>query len=188
MYINGGKFKQRIDHSFNVLNKINNNTYDQRSSLGSRYRLQKAGVNLIKENPFFGVGTADQFSMLRNNPNNKNNPIQHLLDVHNQYIDILMQFGIVGFLIYFNLIYRTTKFKAITQERNTIKNLVMISMLWTGFWATFSYFLPVFFTALIIITTANKKILANEIKCMTSKELILYILVAIFCYNYEQLQ
>ncbi len=188
MYLNGGKFKERIDHSLNVIHKIKNNTYDNKSSLGTRYELQKAGLQLIKENPFFGVGTADQLSELRNNPDNKNNPIQGLLDVHNQYIDILMQFGIIGFLVYLNFIYTVIKFKPIDKNRNTIKNITLIAMLWSGFTEVFTYFYPVFFTALFVATTGNKKILKNDIKSPTSKEVVIYITIAILSYAYEQLQ
>ena len=189
MYLNGGLFKKRVDLSIRVIKDIQHTkTYDINTSVGQRYEMTMAGIELIKKHPIFGVGTADQLSSLRDDPNNKNNIIQKRLDIHNQYLDILMQFGLIGFLIYLYYLYKIIKFKPLDDERSTIKNITMIAMIWTGFWGTFTYFLPVFFSAMIIISSANKKILNNNLKQTTLKEFYFYILLAILSYTYEQLQ
>jgi len=99
-----------------------------------------------------------------------------------------MQFGIIGFLFYLNLLYQIFKFKSDIEEQNQIKTLTLITMIITGFFAGFWYFIPILFTMLIIITTANKHIIKKQIKPVDKKIFILYFLFILFIYAFGQVQ
>lgn len=188
MYNTGGLFQHRVDESVNVLQQINDKTYDMKTSVGKRLHLAECGLESIPKHFFFGVGTGDQQSYLRNNPDNKNHIIQTTRDVHNQYIDIFLQFGLVGFLFYLNLIYQVFKFKPNDEIKDTVKLLTIVAMSYTGFLASFWYFLPVFFTSLIIISTANKDIITTKIESSNLKLIFLYSSMILISYTVEKLQ
>ncbi|ENM5834612.1 O-antigen ligase family protein [Vibrio metoecus] len=68
------------------------------SSIGIRLDLWMYGVDIIAQNPFFGVGDSDlQDSLSR--MTNRGAAIQPHL--HNQYLDFLARYGIVGTLVIF---------------------------------------------------------------------------------------
>ncbi|MEW6108484.1 MAG: O-antigen ligase family protein [Nitrospirota bacterium] len=91
--------------------------------LGHRAIAAKAAIEVIKENPFFGVGVGDIQAEL-----NKELPDAAFADmnVHNQYLHELMTYGFVGFTI-FTAIFVMGFYKAITQ-RDLFFALFLISL------------------------------------------------------------
>jgi len=98
------------------------------SSSGTRVGLALYSIPIIKENFFFGVGTANHIPKVKqyvessidlNNPDDYKN-YQEMFRVfssglgaslHNHYIDVIVQFGIIGLIILVNLFYQVYKFK-----------------------------------------------------------------------------
>ncbi|KQA17172.1 O-antigen ligase family protein [Vibrio metoecus] len=68
------------------------------SSIGIRLDLWMYGVDIIAQNPFFGVGDSDLRDSL-SRMTNRGAAIQPHL--HNQYLDFLARYGIVGTLVIF---------------------------------------------------------------------------------------
>jgi O-antigen ligase len=188
MYQLSGLFQQRINLTLDALYTINDTAHNIDGSFSERFLMAKAGIEAIPDNFLLGVGTGDQRLILRSKPNNINNPIQHHRDVHNQYIDIFIQFGFIGFLVYLNLFYQITKVKIEDQEKESLKKLFLLAIIYTGFFGSFWYFLPVLFTILIIISTANKNIITATIEASNNKVIIGYILMIILSYTIEKLQ
>lgn len=185
MYEAGGLFKTRVDQTMNSITTITtvndfSNTAD--GSFNEKYQKAQAAIRLISENFFFGVGTGDQVSELRSKPENIHNPIQRYRDVHDQYLDIFMQFGLIGFSFYLYLLYKIYRFKARDEEKNIVKTIALLAMIFSGFLASFWYFLPVLFTTLIVITSANKNILTNEVKQADTMLIFKYSLLIVLSY------
>jgi len=68
-------------------------------SITQRIEFAKAGFNIFKNNPIFGVGTgdvADEFKKYYESTNSRLD-VNHRLRSHNQYLTFLLTFGIVGF-------------------------------------------------------------------------------------------
>lgn len=185
MYDAGGLFKLRVDQTINALTTITTvNDFSKTAdiSFNEKYQKAQASIRLISEHFFFGVGTGDQLSELRSKPENIHNPIQWNRDVHDQYLDIFMQFGLIGFSFYLYLLYKIYKFQILDEEKNIVKTVVLIAMIFSGFLASFWYFLPVLFTTLIVITSANKNILTNEVKQADTMLIFKYSLLIVLSY------
>jgi hypothetical protein len=70
-------------------------------SLSQRIELWKNAVIAIKENWLFGVGTGDPEKKLNDKLIERDSKLKNsLLHCHNQYLSILLTFGVIGFLIF----------------------------------------------------------------------------------------
>ena len=79
-------------------NKTEGSNYD---SYFARTNIWKPGVEAIKENIWFGVGTGDD-QMEMDKKFIKYNYLMgvQLFNMHNQYFQVLLNFGIFGFIIF----------------------------------------------------------------------------------------
>lgn len=69
-------------------------------SLAQRIEFGKAAITIIKEHPFFGVGTGNwkqAFVDAYNENHSKLEPVQYGSS-HNQYLNYMVKFGVIGFL------------------------------------------------------------------------------------------
>ncbi len=105
-YNNLGKTKQRVDNATETLKsgniKINNNSTE------SRYFLIESGLTVVKQYPIFGVGTGDAMDELIKVYKQKG--YEHLfakeLNPHNQYLQLAVECGISGLLMFLFLMLR----------------------------------------------------------------------------------
>ena len=77
-------------------------------SVMQRFEYWKAALNIIKENPFLGVGTGDLVIAYKEQYEKMNSPLTENFRrrAHNQYLSITVGFGIFGFLWFlFSLFY-----------------------------------------------------------------------------------
>ncbi len=191
MYKFGGIFQHRIDNTINAIVSMktaNNLSSTSDYSFNDKILKAKASIQLISENFLFGVGTGDQLSELRSKPENINNPIQKYRDVHNQYLDIFMQFGVIGFAFYIYLLYKIARYRIADQEQNALKTVALIAMIFVGFLGSFWYFLPILFTMLIIISTTDKNIITDKVEQPSSKVIFGYISMILLSYTIGILQ
>lgn len=101
-------------------------------SLFQRLELWKTSGSIIKSNWLFGVGTGDVPDVFRQTLKDENSPLQDTkLRSHNQYLSLLIAFGVVGFLLcLFSFIYPFVKSKLIFDYFCTIFLIVfLMSML-----------------------------------------------------------
>ena len=92
---------------------------DYASSFGVRIGLHKYAYDIIKENPFFGVGTGDHLKEVGNIVNNskdkENKMITNIFHsgdgggLHSDYLDFIVQFGIIGLFAFLNIFYQLYK-------------------------------------------------------------------------------
>lgn len=97
-------------------------------SLAQRFEYTKAAASIIKENIWFGVGTGNWKSAYREfyiETNSQMAPARYG-NVHNQYLNYMVKFGIIGLLlILFAIIYPVIKTKA---YRNQLFVLFLVIM------------------------------------------------------------
>jgi len=110
-------------------------------------------------------------------------------NVHNQYLEILMQFGVVGFFIYLYFLYGIYKYTPETKEKQILKSITLINMILTGFLAYFWFFLTALYGMLITISTNKNTILpASYNTALTPKIVKNYFYFTIFTYFYGLVQ
>ena len=102
-------------------------------SFSQRIEFSKAAISIIKENLWFGVGTGnwkDEFRYTYEK-NSSNLKAELYASAHNQYLNYLVKFGIVGFLlIMFFLIYPVIKTGS---YRDTLFLIFLIFMFFANF-------------------------------------------------------
>jgi len=84
--------------SSNVKDRINKTDIKTDYSLTSRLEMYKLGLKLIKEKPIFGHTPKAAIHRQEN--------INNLPHFHNIYLDILVDFGFIGFILFLVIIYR----------------------------------------------------------------------------------
>lgn len=116
---------------------------DYTKSMAARIGVAKYSLDVISENLFFGVGTGGHSFEVRKKIDesdlkiNSNQSYQVIRDtlmsgeeatLHNTFLQVLVQFGIVGFMIYLNIFYQISKYISATIN---IKSCLLITMLVT---------------------------------------------------------
>ncbi|UXC28845.1 O-antigen ligase family protein [Aliarcobacter butzleri] len=128
-YTNISNFKNRTNQAIEnikfIFDEQNYNT-----SEGIRYGFYVFSLKILNENPFFGVGTGDHINYIKKeieeseykNPE----PMLKILNLgkgttlHSDYLDILVQFGIIGLLIFMNIFYQILRYD---QKNKDLKSL-----------------------------------------------------------------
>jgi O-antigen ligase len=107
-------FNSRIqDIKNDVQSVINNSNYN--TSIGARVGFWIVSKELIKENPLFGTGIANNINKkneyITNNNLDKFSFVKELIHFHNNLLEIITQFGIIGFGIFLYIIIAISRIK-----------------------------------------------------------------------------
>lgn len=81
--------------------RVNNTNITKDQSLSDRIKLYKFALELIKEKPIFGY--APKIGI------NKHIELKHLNVFHNIYLNIIVDFGIIGFILFIYIFYNIFK-------------------------------------------------------------------------------
>jgi O-antigen ligase len=75
-------------------------------SFSQRIEYARAALSIIKENPWFGVGTGNWKQEFKNTyqKNTPNLKEEFYASAHNQYLNYMVKFGVVGFIAIFALL------------------------------------------------------------------------------------
>ncbi len=105
------------------------------TSLGVRVGNWYYSLEIIPKNFFFGVGDGDQIVAFMNKVKQDNSPYKNVLfhdlqnGIHSELMDILVKFGIIGFLIYLNIYFQLYKLKPKEQIFDILKILLVVIFL-----------------------------------------------------------
>lgn len=127
-YIISDTFKTRVQSGISDIQKIQNHNYD--TSWGIRIVYWMITYDILKENPFFGVGVGDYEQALKKKLELNNYPISESTQdfmlkyhAHNQYLMVIIQIGLLGLLLLFNIVYQLYRMKI---EDDEIKKLSLL--------------------------------------------------------------
>lgn len=84
---------------------------DFRSSLGQRVGFWVYSTKVIEDNFWFGVGTGDGMDEVFARVLPKDEIVKSINHEHNQYISVMLQFGIIGLLVFLNIFYQIYRCK-----------------------------------------------------------------------------
>lgn len=121
---------------YNQLNNaIVNNEFT--GSTGIRIAWDIIGTKIFLQHPILGVGTFNHLDLAMQKmqalklQTNQNKIMPQMQTLHNEYLDHMIQFGIVGLLILLNIFYSIYKDKAKGEEFQVLKiSLLTIFMLY----------------------------------------------------------
>ena len=169
-------FKERINYTINTIEKLNNNHLDFSTSFGARLGMWYYSSDVIKNNFLFGVGTGDHIDAIKQNIKINNAHYEVIKHPHNQFISILLQFGIIGLIIFLNIFYQTFIYNYISNYNRNIAFLttisIIISFLIEG--DLVKFYLP-FWILFISISITNKEY--SSIPNINNFSILKYILI-----------
>lgn len=137
-YLNLDTFKERTHQAKNNIEKIITKK-DFTTSEGIRAGFWFYSLELLNENPFFGTGTGDHINYVKNkiieskyyNPK----PMLNILEggtntgLHADYLDIFVQFGLIGLLIFLNIFYQIIRYKTENEHLKALQVILVVVML-----------------------------------------------------------
>ncbi|MCR8711241.1 O-antigen ligase family protein [Aliarcobacter butzleri] len=92
--------KSRFERGYLELEKVlTEKKYE--GSWGTRAYMYVTGLKIIEKNLFFGVGTGDSKDSYRFIASKENSPYAWYSHMHNQHIELLSRYGIIGYLFLF---------------------------------------------------------------------------------------
>ncbi len=182
-YMASPTFKARINQSMQSVEKVvSEGNYN--SSIGIRLAILLHGKDSLARNWLMGAGTGDHTQMIIEDIQ-KNDPelssvISSLQHPHNEYLSALLQFGIIGLLVFLNILYQLFRYKpGGKSSRDTLK-IIGVAVLVFSMIDVFVLALGAMFTALTLATLnlANFPNMAVY-KKMDGRQLLLYASIVI---------
>jgi O-antigen ligase len=125
-------FQKRMDSSLQSLTKILEGNYN--SSWGKRVHILIVAKDLVRENPIFGIGMGNAkvefLEKAKEYPQNRDFFLE-AAHLHNGYMQILVEVGIIGLLLFFFFIY--TLLRARMKRDDYILLVMVITIYLIGF-------------------------------------------------------
>lgn len=144
-------FKHKVIQSEKNINLLLNKNPNFNTSLGARVGMAYYVTNILKEHPILGVGTGDAMDEMYKVTPKKYHTIHHLEHIHNQFLQVLLSLGIVGFLIYLNIFYNIFKYK---NDEKDLRFIMIFSTLAIAFGTMTTEFNLRFFMPLWVVMLA----------------------------------
>ncbi len=133
-YLISEKFQQRLHLAQKDVSKIFNGQLD--GSWGGRVAMYIVAADIIKENPLLGVGVGDYKDAAREAMQKDDHglPERIILGLpkthfHNQYVNVLVQGGIVGLILMLMIFYQFTRLSISDPELKELSLLIVVVML-----------------------------------------------------------
>lgn len=161
LYSFSDTINKRINGSItNFRDVIKSEKYFENRSTGQRIGLTIYGMEVAKDHLLFGTGTGDFMDLLREKIPEEQKKLKTIAKPHNVYVQIVMQHGIIGVILFLYLIYSICSYKNIIQEKKDIMIIITIAslvfMLGGMLYGTFELpLIIVFITAMIVNKQQN---------------------------------
>ena len=137
-YLNLDTFKERTHQAKNNIEKIITKK-DFTTSEGIRAGFWFYSFDILKENPLFGAGTGDHINYIKQkiieSKYDKQEPMLYILGagkgagLHADYLDIFVQFGLIGLLIFLNIFYQIIRYKTENEHLKALQVILVVVML-----------------------------------------------------------
>lgn len=141
-YLSSDLFKARVMEATNDIQMISEGKLA--TSLGARAGFYIYSYDVIKQHFIFGVGTGDhiaavgqQIFLKESDPNNIEGILcnirsGHNASLHSEYLDSLVQFGIIGLLVFLNIFYQIYRYPQSNDLLKMIQFLTISVMLFVS--------------------------------------------------------
>lgn len=169
---------QLIYEAKGIYNSIKSDNY--MTSMGIRIGIAKYSFEVISDNLFFGIGTGDHSFAVKerieqsNLKENSKESYSYLLDtlvtgkdatLHNAFLQVLVQFGVIGFLVFLNIFYQISKYIKNSTDINScllLSILVIVLLRFnTGWDFQFGNLGQLFIISVVILSINVKKRIIN---------------------------
>lgn len=162
-----GKAQQRISLGINDVQGyiFSDNPY---TSIGARLHMWNSSLSAISDSPLIGHGIGSYPIVIEKVFDDAKMCSIGCLHPHNQYIFYLLEFGIIGFLIFFTFLATTIFQTKLYNKKTSLSTAVLLIFIVSGFFESTLWYRGFFYLfapliALVIIQNSKLK-LSNSIK------------------------
>jgi O-antigen ligase len=151
-------FKSRIDLTMHTFEQIYTDS-NYNNSIGIRIQNYKYAFDLIAEKPFLGYGIGQNVKVLSESMKTDEATIAKIISNHSttdsQYLDILLQFGVIGFMIFINIFFQLVRYQYQDEYQKRVAILFVTLFLIYAIQANFMHFynatslLLIFFSSIL---------------------------------------
>lgn len=146
------------------------------SSVGARVAMGKMAIEAIKDRPLLGYGTGTAVNVVSAKAIELDSPIDWLKkipypNIDDQYLEALVQFGFIGFILFLNMFYQIYRYKQADKDLKNIQYVMLTLAIFYCIQVTlFQYggYMSKVFIFIIALTlvqgTAHKKLLPLSLK------------------------
>ena len=121
---------QRVEVAIeNFQEALESKQYYQNGSTAQRIGLTIYGYEVFKDSPIWGVGTGDHMDLLREKIPKGQAGLNKIAKPHNVYIQILMQHGLLGALLFIYLIYSILGYKDTSAIKKDVITIITVTTL-----------------------------------------------------------
>ena len=152
------------------------------TSVGIRIGLVKYSLQTIKDNYLFGVGTGDALDEVKKRTPEKYAGMLRMSELHNVYMQTMLQFGIVGLIVLFYLFYTVLVYRYNEKQKRDIAILLTICVMFVMIPGSFygHFVLPMYATLISAMINTKDRLIKYE--NINSKEVFIYIALVISFY------
>lgn len=160
-YKNISNFEIRVNQAIQNTEQIFTEQ-DYTTSEGIRFGFYKYSLEVLKDSPIFGVGTGDHINYIKDKivDYKYSKPMLNILNIgensnlHSDYFDVLVQFGLIGLVVFLNIFYQILKYKQEEHNLKVLQILLVIVMLVQAFPQGMVYLAPInkIFILLLAVT------------------------------------
>jgi len=170
----------RVNQTVESLKDAYNNENFE-TSLGIRIGLVKYSLGVISENIFFGVGTGDAIDEVKKTVPSNHKGILRMGEMHNVYIQTMLQFGLFGLCLLFYLFYRVWNYPAEDKKKSDILKLLTMTIILVMIPGKFyGHFVLPMYATIVSAMIANKE---QNIKYkIINKSIIFKYLILVFIF------
>lgn len=129
LYIFSDTVNQRVNIAILSFEKAMINDNYTGGSTAQRLGLTIYGYEVFKDSPIWGVGTGDHMDLLRAKIPENQDRLKEIAKPHNVYIQILMQHGLLGALLFIYLIYSILGYKDTSAIKKDVITIITVTTL-----------------------------------------------------------
>lgn len=158
-------FKDRVTQTVVSVNSILVDS-DYANSVGGRIGIVEVSLDLIRDNWMFGLGTGDQTKEIMNEIRKKDSGLANffhaLAHPHNEYLSAILQFGIIGLLVFLSIPVTLLWYKNSDKDMERMFKLLAIGIVFFTFADVFVLGLGMLFTVLVLISIGLRRYITDN--------------------------
>lgn len=172
VYSKSPMFQKKVLQTKENMSKLLKDKPDFNTSIGTRVGLYYYAWEIVKKYPILGVGTGDSMNEIYKLTPKEYISIHAQPHEHNQYLSVLLKFGAVGLLAFFNIFYQIFRYKQKDRELRFIQVFVTlaigIAIMTTQF--NLRFFMPLWIVMLAVTLISRERKTIQNIELNDKKQ------------------
>ena len=178
-------FKKRVDLTVTSIKSLEADK-NYNTSIGARVGMLVYSLEVISDNVVLGNGTGDSVSEVRKVVIEENRElsraVKNIFHTHNEYINALLQFGVIGLLVFLNILYQMFRYS--DGEKGVMLKLIAVSIIFYSLIDVFIIGLGMLLTVVTLtsVSLKNYHVTNSRFESLDMRQVAIYMLVVVSFY------